>query len=268
MIRDYKTTIAAGSQSTFGMKGTFIAFARASEDVRIRVKAFDENGAEVVAVQLMQGEKVPASRPFNQITLQNENNKDVEVTIIAGSGSFQSDRQAGEVSIIGAVAIDDFASIRGNRFIHSAYRQQPETEYSFLEYRNPLNSGVNVVIRRIRFRDLSETGRIRIWKLKTQVAMTGEVSASIKAENSNEPSQLKYGSQEGLTVSTYTDQFELLITDVQPIWDGSLLNSANGSEELNDFIMMQQGESLIVENSVIGQGLMVYMAFEEIAANE
>jgi hypothetical protein len=151
MIRDYTVTLAAGGEAVQNVRGSFVALKRCSVDLQaIGVQAYDPKGAAVISTALYQGEKIPASSDYTQLRLTNPGAQAVTVTIVAGFGSFQSDRLSGVISVEGVVRVEPVSS---DPSLQMYQRQQkcdasaPGTDYPGLILSNPVGSGVTAYLR-------------------------------------------------------------------------------------------------------------------------
>lgn len=144
MIRDYTMTIPAGGQETRPVKGSLVGLMRCSIDTQIiRVHAFDDQGGEVINIGLYQGEKIPSGRPYTLLKFENTGAVAVTITVVAGEGSYQSDRLSGVVSVAGTVNVDQVVTdIDINNYQRSRRVTGAAGKYRGAVLFNPVGSGV------------------------------------------------------------------------------------------------------------------------------
>jgi hypothetical protein len=268
-IRNYIGKIPAGGSVTFGVTGTFIGLVKTDEDLPVLVKAVNDQGAEVVSVELKQGEKVPAARTFEQIQISNENSVDIAVAIVAGSGSFQSDRLSGEVSVSGAVGISPAKGITGRLFNMSNYTYG--TGYQNFVLRNPTGSGKKIVIRELFYiNKYTSATSIELTKLfGVNSTLSGEISSFLANPmvGSAGPSIARLAMTVTPTKFTlhHAANFDTAAYIIQQ--SGSAAHTeVNEKIELPQMMVLEEGEAVVISAGVANRQFKYQICYEEVTA--
>jgi hypothetical protein len=102
MIRTKKIIVLANSSTGLTVAGNYVACISISNPLaEISFTAYDIKGAAISEVFFKEGVKLRLNDQYTQVSFVNNTAEDLTITVVLGSGSYDSDRVAGEVAITG-----------------------------------------------------------------------------------------------------------------------------------------------------------------------
>jgi hypothetical protein len=149
MIEDRLLKIPAHGSQVVIAEGHYIGFIDSDNpNLSLSVRAEAKDTAAIAHIDLMVGDKLPDLPRYSQIHFNNNNDESVLVRVVVGTGRFDSDRLAGQVSINGLVKVDQVQHpvIKNREFTHSYSVISGSGQYASFELYNPVGSGVDLKI--------------------------------------------------------------------------------------------------------------------------
>jgi hypothetical protein len=138
MIRTKKIAVLANSSTGLTVSGNYVACISISNPLaEISFSAFDIKGAAISEVFFKEGVKLRLNDQYTQVSFVNKSDEDLVIVVVLGSGSYDSDRVAGEVAITGNQTVQKIIEpVDTNIKYFEPYKNQ---SYSYEVYRTENN---------------------------------------------------------------------------------------------------------------------------------
>lgn len=153
MIRDYLLEIPANGSDVVIAAGHYIGFVDSNKpNLSINVRAESDGAEGITDIDLNVGDKLPDLPRYERLHFSNRNNENVLIRVVVGTGRFDSDRLAGQVSINGVVSVDPLPPVGSESYGVAVVIQAITAKHGGFELKNPIGSGVSVLVDSSQFR--------------------------------------------------------------------------------------------------------------------